>query len=303
MKYINNLAEDTDGRIWYKGADRTRFEEVSSVLKAAQILKKTRRQIYRYIKTGILRTTGKMLGEWLITQDSINILLSSPLMVQPLPRKTQRYFPEFSIDNLNPGKYRLIVMSRLLEQGDMNDIRWLLKRYGSNEIIRMISQEGERLLSPKALRQWSLFFGISGKLNKSRNRFTNPWDNRKSRLFHYNYPLIRKINIKYKNLPVASEEDIAAMKLSAAIGRGTKKDFIDLFFLGKEIGLEKILKVGTAKFSEHKNFFIQATRALIYFDDAEKDPMPRMLKSANWDEIKTYFEKDVKKLLKKRLNS
>ena len=180
MKYINNLAEDTDGRIWYKGVDRTRFEEVSSVLKAAQILKKTRRQIYRYIKNGILETTGKMLGEWLITQNSINILLSSPLMVQPLPRKTQRYFPEFRIDDLNPGKNRIIVISRLLEQGNFNDIRWLFKRYGSDEIQKVIIQEGMRLLSPKSLRQWSLFFGISEKLNRSRNRFKNPWDNRRN---------------------------------------------------------------------------------------------------------------------------
>ena len=121
-------------------------------------------------------------------------------------------------------------------------------------------------------------------------------------LFHYNYPLIRKINIKYKNLPIASEEDIAAMKLSAAVGRGTKKDFIDLFFLAKALGLEKMIKTGTKKFREHNNFSVQATRALVYFDDAEKDPMPRMLKKTDWNEIKIYLEKEVNKVLKSSLN-
>ena len=168
------------GRLWYRSGNNPHFKEVRSVLKAAQILKKTRRQIYRYIKKGILRATGKILGEWLITQESINLLASSPLMVHPLPRKTQRYFPEYRIDELNAGKDRITVISRLLEQGDLNDIRWLLERYGDNEIKKVITQEGVRLLSSKALRQWSLFFNISEKPDKRRNRFKNPWNSRRN---------------------------------------------------------------------------------------------------------------------------
>jgi hypothetical protein len=38
-----------------------------------------------------------------------------------------------------------------------------------------------------------------------------------------------------------SIKDIAAMKLNAIAGRGSKKDFIDLYFLLNEFSLEEIL--------------------------------------------------------------
>ncbi len=117
-------------------------------------------------------------------------------------------------------------------------------------------------------------------------------------IFHYPYPLIKKPEFMYKGIRVASEFDIAAMKLSAIIGRGSKKDFVDLFFLADRHGLKKIIETSAKKFKDHKNFLIQTTRALVYFEDAEKEPMPKMLKNANWDKIKIYFEKETNKILK-----
>lgn len=181
MKYNKILSEDSVGRIWYRSNDNPHFREVFSVTKAAKILKRTRRQVYRYIKAGILKTAGKMLGEWLITQDSANLVQANPLMVQPLPSRFKRFFPEFRIQDINPGKDRITVISRLLEQGDLNDIRWLIKRYGSEELKKVVIHEGNRLLSPRALRQWLLFFGIFKKPNKNKNRFKNPWDSREDR--------------------------------------------------------------------------------------------------------------------------
>ena len=74
-----------------------------------------------------------------------------------------------------------------------------------------------------------------------------------------------------------------------------------IFFLSTKHGLEKLLKAGISKFKKHKNFFLQATRALVYFEDAEKDPMPRMIKTVDWHKIKIYFEKETGKLLKQEL--
>lgn len=36
-------------------------------------------------------------------------------------------------------------------------------------------------------------------------------------------------------------------------------------------------------------------KSFIYFDDAEPEEMPKMLKKATWEEIKKYFENEVKK--------
>ena len=37
-------------------------------------------------------------------------------------------------------------------------------------------------------------------------------------------------------------------------------------------------------------------KSLVYFEDAESDETPKMLKDAEWTEIKRYFEIEVKKL-------
>ena len=44
----------------------------------------------------------------------------------------------------------------------------------------------------------------------------------------YDYPLVRKV-IRDQYFSIAGLEDISAMKLSAILSRGTKKDFVDMF--------------------------------------------------------------------------
>ncbi len=114
-------------------------------------------------------------------------------------------------------------------------------------------------------------------------------------LFHYPYKLLAQPS-EWAGLKIASIEDISAMKLSAVISRGSKKDFIDLFFLCRLHKISDIFKWAELKFPGHPNFAIQAAKALVYFKDAEKEPMPRMLKPAPWPEIKAFFEKEIPKL-------
>ena len=38
-------------------------------------------------------------------------------------------------------------------------------------------------------------------------------------------------------------------------------------------------------------------RSLVYFDDAERDVPPRMLSPWVWDDVKTWFERNVKDLM------
>ena len=114
-------------------------------------------------------------------------------------------------------------------------------------------------------------------------------------LFHYPRKLLKPPS-KWSGLKIASIEDISAMKLSAVINRGSKKDFVDLFFILQSHKPAEILKWAERKFPDHPTFSVQAAKALIYFEDAEKEPMPRMLKHAAWNEIRTFFEKEIPKL-------
>ena len=40
---------------------------------------------------------------------------------------------------------------------------------------------------------------------------------------------------------------------------------------------------------------IHIQKSLVFFNDAEPEKMPKMLKEATWEEIKRYFEREIKK--------
>lgn len=95
-------------------------------------------------------------------------------------------------------------------------------------------------------------------------------------------------------LRLASVNDIAAMKISAIINRGTKKDFIDLHFLLKEMSLNQILDLYDKKYPDGSRFI--AIKSLTYFEDAESDPMPYMFNGVTWDDVKGSIISEVQKL-------
>lgn len=95
-------------------------------------------------------------------------------------------------------------------------------------------------------------------------------------------------------LRLASVNDIAAMKISAIINRGTKKDFIDLHFLLNEMSLNQILDLYDKKYPDGSRFI--AIKSLTYFEDAESDPMPYMFNDVTWDDVKGSIISEVQKL-------
>lgn len=100
---------------------------------------------------------------------------------------------------------------------------------------------------------------------------------------NYRYPWIGEA-VPGDGFILAGIADIAAMKISAIVGRGTKKDFIDLFFLIRIFPLRTILDFYMKKF-EDASIFI-AMKSLTYFEDAEADPMPTMLEDISWEAVK-----------------
>jgi len=116
--------------------------------------------------------------------------------------------------------------------------------------------------------------------------------------FYYDYPLVEPLR-RFNSIRIASLSDIALMKLAATVGRGSKKDFVDIYFILKEhIELEKLLLLSKKKFIEVPSFNIQAMQALVYFEDAEQEKMPKMIREVNWNEVKDFLRKEVKTLSK-----
>lgn len=120
-------------------------------------------------------------------------------------------------------------------------------------------------------------------------------------LFQYNYPLLFT-TIGFKGINLADPRDIAAMKIAAIMDRGTKKDFIDLYFLStKGIDLNNCFKYYDKKYKVLAGNLYSLIMSLSYFVEAEESEMPRMIKKVSWEEIKRFFEKEAVRLGKKYL--
>lgn len=109
-------------------------------------------------------------------------------------------------------------------------------------------------------------------------------DNVKVDLVNYPYPWMDDV-LDEDGVRLAGLKDIAAMKLSAVANRGRKKDFIDVARLLDVFSLDQMLSFYKEKFSVSELSF--PLRGLMYFDDAEEDPMPEMFDSNfTWENVK-----------------
>ena len=109
----------------------------------------------------------------------------------------------------------------------------------------------------------------------------------------YNYPILEQF-IPDHEIRIASIEDIACMKLSAIASRGDKKDFIDMYFLLQEFSLAQLFQFYQKKY-RIENYEYMLLKSLVYFEDADSDPMPLMLMPVNWEQVKKFLIDQVKK--------
>ena len=91
---------------------------------------------------------------------------------------------------------------------------------------------------------------------------------------------------------LASDKDIAAMKVNAIIGRGTRKDFIDLYVLLQHYSLLEIMAFYKQKYPEFSEY--RALLSMTYFEDAEMQDMPKMFIDTSWDTMKATIIEAVK---------
>ena len=121
--------------------------------------------------------------------------------------------------------------------------------------------------------------------------------------FRYPYKLIRPL-VPYLGVNLASVEDISAMKMEAIIERGTKRDFVDIYYAIEKYGLKKVLEFTKEKYPEAFNEY-NCLHALTYFKDAEAPQKDRkrlyLYENIEWKDIREYIEKEVKKYQFKKI--
>ena len=117
----------------------------------------------------------------------------------------------------------------------------------------------------------------------------------KLQFLEYPYSLIKPI-IKWQSLKLSSVEDIACTKLQTIGVRGSKKDFIDLYFLLKKYSLTELFKLMDKKYPKVNYSKTHIMKSLVYFQNAQKQPMPKMHQDTNWNQVKEKVIKAVKSI-------
>ncbi len=119
-------------------------------------------------------------------------------------------------------------------------------------------------------------------------------DGVKVSFFEYGYPVF-KIN-EFENVRIASVLDIAAMKLSAIMGRTEKKDYFDVEEILTHEPFAHIVRAFVDKFGREVDLY-HLILSLEYFDDVENSPDPKRTKKT-WKEVKEFLSKSSKEFLK-----
>lgn len=101
----------------------------------------------------------------------------------------------------------------------------------------------------------------------------------------HNYPLVKPL-IKREGIRMAALEDIAAMKLNAIIGNGTRhKDFIDVAYLSSSLSLAQMIDAYERKYASRNP--TMAIKALDYHSDIDfNEPIEMLDGKYKWEEIK-----------------
>ncbi len=104
-------------------------------------------------------------------------------------------------------------------------------------------------------------------------------------ILEHRYPLFASLRPWRGGIRIASRADLAAMKLLAVAQRGAKKDFIAVYALGKRaFSLRRMLRCYREKFGVQDLAHVFCS--LVYYDDADRDRMPRMFWKVTWKTVK-----------------
>lgn len=133
----------------------------------------------------------------------------------------------------------------------------------------------------RTLRERLARLGVFQLFTEADNSIEGTLDTVRVSFFTYRYPLLQPL-LPQQHLRIADMLDIALMKLDAISGRGSRKDFVDLYFLLRQYPLPVLLTNYAKKYGVHLNNQYHLLKSLLYFADAERDPMPRMTKRLPW---------------------
>lgn len=117
--------------------------------------------------------------------------------------------------------------------------------------------------------------------------------------FYYQYPLVDQPT-DFEGIKIAGPKDLLASKIAAVSSRGTKRDFVDIYYILKNdpsVSLSEALKLYDQRFQKLASNKLHIVKSLDYFADADADNDPKMLTDDySWEKIKEFFRQETKKI-------
>jgi len=120
---------------------------------------------------------------------------------------------------------------------------------------------------------------------KFRNTLMGEINSVKVDFITHNYKLLEDLKITREGIRICSLKDLAAMKLSAITGSGTRiKDFIDIAYLSTELSFNEMLDSYERKYETKSSVIV--IRALTYFQDINLEINVKMINAKfDWKSI------------------
>lgn len=92
-----------------------------------------------------------------------------------LPAHTHRYFWDSDPAQINVSEHAAYVIDRLLEYGDVADLRWLFRRFSHRKIISVLKNSTR--LSRFSAGFWAMYFGLASEEVKCLSALTGDQSN------------------------------------------------------------------------------------------------------------------------------
>lgn len=113
----------------------------------------------------------------------------------------------------------------------------------------------------------------------------------------YPYLLLEEF-VEWNGISLSSTMDIACTKMITIGSRGSKKDFIDIFFLLQKYTLDEIFENMDRKYKGINFNKLHILKSLTSFVEADEQPMPKMHTDVNWETIKKEVSRKTLEYLK-----
>ena len=130
-------------------------------------LQKSRRQLYRCLRTERLRRCARVWDQWLFAKSEVDRFVRSAI-----PSTLRRFFWDVPFSSLSSDRHRDFILGRILEFGDRGAVHWAFRAYSRAEVAAFLMGRGADVLSKRTWHFWVMQLGVKpGRRGKRSWRF------------------------------------------------------------------------------------------------------------------------------------